>query len=229
VSNAWSTDLIDSNDPKTTTAEFGDTRYNTWVDRATDICTTDPQCNAFSVWRDGGYRKYEACDSASADPSYRTFANSFKNKTPKPLKTLTDPPSGSNVYKRIKIAGTVDNVNMCASDNDKGSRIINDDNRDSNLCRWNYDPVTQQLKNKQSGYCININMDGNSSDLVQWTCDADLISSKFKYNPSTKTYESIKKPGNVITNTGWQPKTSMMVYPDSKIATNTAWETAWYS
>ena len=77
ISPAWSPDIIDSNDPKTTAAELGDNRYNTWVNKATEICTNDPRCNAVSVWRDAGYRKYDACNTVNTET---TFTNSFKKK-----------------------------------------------------------------------------------------------------------------------------------------------------
>ena len=227
ISQAWSPDIIDKDDPKTTAAEFGDNRYNTWVNRATNICTNDPQCNAVTVWRDGGYRKYEACDSANADESYKSFTKSFKNNIKKPPKTLADPPTGDNVYQRIKISGTADNVNFCAGDKNRGSLLINSDDR-SDLCKWNYDPVTQQLKNKASQLCVNINMDGNSNDLIQWTCDPNLMSNKFKHNKDTQMYESVKNPGQFINNTGWQPTSLMKVFASVPNNSANKWDTVIY-
>ena len=227
ISPAWSPDIIDSNDPKTTAAEFGDTRYNTWANRAADICNTDPQCNAFTVWRDGGYRKYQACDSVNTET---TFTNSFKNKNPKIVPTLADPPSGPNVYKRIKINDTADNVNMCVPNSTKGSLITMDDNRDNDGCRWNYDPVTKQLKNKLTGYCINNNKPGGTvNDLIQSDCDPNEVANKFNYDKTTKRYESVKNPGNFIHSTGWQQGAHIRVYPGAVQPGVNTWETAWYA
>ena len=228
TSLAWSPDIIDSNDPKTTAAEFGDTRYNTWVNRATDICNIDPQCNAVSVSRDGVYKKYQACTTVNNDP----YANSFKNKNPKIVPTLADPPSGPNVYKRIKINDTMDNVNMCVPDINKGSHITNNSPYAGNIdaCKWNYDPVTQQLTNKLSGYCINNNKPGGTvNDLIQTDCDPNEVANKFNHDKTTKRYESVKNPGNYLHNIGWQDGTHIMVFPGVPHNAHNVWETAWYA
>jgi len=226
ASSPWSPDIIDSNDPKNTAAEFGDTRYNTWLNRATDICSDDLLCNAVSVWRDGGYRKYSDCTSVN---SAQTFTNSFKNKNPKIVPTLADPPSGPKVYKNIKINNTADNVNMCVPNTTKGSLITINDNRDKDVCKWNYDPVTKQLKNKQTGYCINNNKPGGTvNDLIQSDCDPNEVANKFNYDKNTKRYESVKNPGNYLYATGWQPEASVIVYPGAVSPGVNTWETAWY-
>ena len=134
-----------------------------------------------------------------------------------------------NVYKRIKINDTADNKNMCVVDNTKGTLITIDDNRDNDGCRWNYDPVTQQLKNKGSGYCINNNKPGGTAnDLIQSDCDPNEVANKFNYDKNTKRYESVKNPESYLYAEGWQPGADVRVYPGEVLPGFNKWETAWY-
>lgn len=42
---------------------FSGEQYQVYLERATELCDDDPDCNYFSLWTDGGITKYSECDS----------------------------------------------------------------------------------------------------------------------------------------------------------------------